>query len=141
LATLFVELVDGPPAKESYMLNRGDVGLLRSLDKLTAGDASRTSGGGASIAAHVDHVRYGLSLMNRWAQGEKPFESADWTASWKKTTVSDAEWQQLGAALGAEAHRWLEAAIACCARFSTSRRPGVANAVACRRAEVPRVTA
>jgi hypothetical protein len=35
------------------------------------------SGGGASIAAHVDHLRYGLELLNRWTRGEKPFADAD----------------------------------------------------------------
>jgi hypothetical protein len=110
LTVLFGELVDGAPAKASYMLNRGDVGLLRSLDKLTAQDASKVpAGGGSSIAAHVDHVCYGLSLMNQWAKGKNPFDNADWAASWRKTTVTDDEWQQLRAALRAEADGWLKA--------------------------------
>jgi hypothetical protein len=109
LTTLFGELVDGPPGRTAYMLNGGDVGLLRSLDKLTARDASAAPRGGATIAAHVDHLRYGLSLMNRWSAGEHPFDDADWSASWRKTTVSDAEWHTLRAELAAEARRWLEA--------------------------------
>jgi hypothetical protein len=108
LTTLLGELVDGPPAA-AYMLNQGDAGLLRSLDKLTASDASAAVAGGASVAAHVDHLRYGLSLMNRWTGGENPFEGADWSTSWRKTAVSDAEWQQLRAELGTEAHRWIDA--------------------------------
>src|SRR5215212_4550091 len=95
LTTLLGELVDGPPGAAAYMLNRGDLGLLRSVDKLSARDASSAAPGGASIAAHVDHLKYGLSLMNRWSAGENPFGSADWSASWKRTTVSDAEWQGL----------------------------------------------
>ena len=110
LTTLFGELLDGPPGREAYMLNGGDAGLLRSLDKLSARDASAVPpGGAASIAAHVDHLRYGLSLMNRWAGGENPFGSADWSASWRKTSVSDTEWQQLRNDLASEARRWLEA--------------------------------
>ena len=108
LTTLLAELVDGAPAG-AYMLNRGDAGLLRSLDKLSALDASASASGGASIAAHVDHLRYGLSLMNRWSGGENPFETADWSVSWRTTSVSEDEWRQLRAALGDEAHRWLEA--------------------------------
>jgi hypothetical protein len=111
LRTLFAELVDGAPRSAgAYMLNGGDVGLLGSLDKLSAAAASKTHAGGASIAAHADHLRYGLSLMNRWGDGEKnPWADADWTASWRQTTVTDDEWQRLRAELRSEAHRWLEA--------------------------------
>lgn len=107
LTTLFTELVDGPP-KGAYMLNQGDVGLLRSLDRLSAAAASASAQGGGSIAAHVEHLRYGFSLMNRWAAGENPFQDADWSASWKRTTVSDAEWQELRGALRDEMDRWRE---------------------------------
>src|SRR5438094_9856160 len=107
LHTLFGELIDGPPGG-AYMLNRGDIGLLASVDKLSAADASRTHAGGASIAAHVDHLRYGLSLMNRWASGENPWANADWTASWRKTTVSGPAWRRLRDQLRDEIHRWLQ---------------------------------
>ena len=106
LGTLLAELVDGSSQDGGYMLNGGDAGLLRSLEKLSAAEASARTPTGSSIAAHVDHLRYGLSLMNRWSQGENPFESADWSASWRKTTVSDPEWQQLRADVRAEATRW-----------------------------------
>ena len=109
LTTLFGELVDGQSLDGAYMLNRGDVGLLRSLGKLTAQEASAAARGGASIAAHVDHLRYGLSLMNRWSAGEHPFDSADWSASWRKTTVSDAQWKTLRTEIEVEARRWLDA--------------------------------
>jgi hypothetical protein len=109
LPTLFGELVDGASLTEAYMINRGDSGLLRSLDKLSAIAASKLTPNGSSIAAHVDHLRYGLSLMNRWAAGENPFDDADWTASWRKTRVSAAEWKELRDKLKHEAHRWLEA--------------------------------
>ena len=107
LDTLFSELVDGAPRGMAYMLNGGDPGLLRSLDKLSAEAASRSVEGGGSIAAHVEHLRYGLSLMNRWAGGENPFRDADWSASWRTSAVSDEEWQRLRADLRDEAHRWL----------------------------------
>jgi hypothetical protein len=67
LATLVGELVDGAPASGGYMLNAGDPGLLRSLDRVPAAAASTPTATGSSIAAHVDHVRYGISLMNRHA--------------------------------------------------------------------------
>jgi len=108
LRTILAEMLHGPTAS-GYLLNHNDVGILRSLDRLSAQAASATHGGGASIAAHVDHLRYGLSLMNRWSAGENPFAQADWSASWKKTSVSPAAWQELRTALRDEANRWLHA--------------------------------
>src|SRR5262245_14934077 len=111
LGTLFHELVDGPPGREAYMLNGGDAGLLRSLDTLSAAAASAVpAAGGASIAAHVDHIRYGRSLMNRWAKGEpNPWMDADWTVSWTRTTVTDAQWLALRQALASETRAWADA--------------------------------
>jgi hypothetical protein len=83
LATLFRELAHGSPdpSARTYILNQGDTGLLASLDRLSAAAASAT-GEGPSIAAHVDHLRYALSLLNRWATGSPPpWPDMDWTAS------------------------------------------------------------
>jgi hypothetical protein len=110
LTTLFHELINGPPASGAFVLNQGDVGLLDSLDKIDAKEASRGHDGGAPIAAHVAHTRYGVSLFNRWASGEEnPFASADWSAAWNTTEVTDAEWAGLRAELREECERWLEA--------------------------------
>lgn len=109
LPELFSELVDGVSLPEAYMINVGDPGLLRSLDKLSATAASKLTANGSSIAAHVEHLRYGLSLMNRWAAGENPFADADWSASWRKTRVTAAEWKQLRERFADEAHRWQQA--------------------------------
>ena len=106
LSSLLTELVDGARAP-AYMLNVGDPGLLRSLDRLSAAAASAVVPGGSSIAAHTDHLRYGLSLMNRWAAGEDPFADANYAVSWRTTTVSDADWARLRAALADETHRWI----------------------------------
>lgn len=109
MATLLSELVDGAPESGAFMLNPGDAGLLGSLDGLSAQAASAASHGGATIAAHVEHLRYGLSLMNRWAGGENPFADADWSQSWNTASVSEAEWARLRDGLRGEAHRWLSA--------------------------------
>jgi hypothetical protein len=108
LAALFSELVDGVRVNGSaFMLNSGDVGLLRSLDTLTAADASSSAHGGATIAAHAQHVRYGLSLMNRWAMdGGDPFADATWDAAWKVSTVDDAAWRDIRDGLRREADGW-----------------------------------
>jgi hypothetical protein len=107
LETLFGELTHGVSGKGGFMLNVGDHGLLRSLERVSAAEASALTRTGSSIAAHVDHLRYGLSLMNRWSRGENPFGTADWAASWKKTSVSDAEWEGLRAQLRHEAAQWI----------------------------------
>jgi hypothetical protein len=108
LAKLFVELTEGAPKAGGYMLNGSDEGLLRSLDKVSAADASVLTPSGSSIAAHTDHLRYGLSLMNRWSAGENPFEDADWSASWRRAVVAERDWQQLRADLRTEISRWLD---------------------------------
>jgi hypothetical protein len=110
LSRVFAELTDGPRHKLGVVLNTGDGGLLRSLDKLSAGEASEAVHGGATIAAHAQHVRYGLSLMNRWAaEGGNPFADATWDAAWRLSTVDDAEWQEIRDGLRAETERWQQA--------------------------------
>jgi hypothetical protein len=110
LAGLFSELVDGAVAEGGpFILNSGDVGLLRSLDKISAADASRSVDEGATIAAHAQHVRYGLSLMNEWAsEGGNPFADAKWDEAWKTSVVDAATWDDIRAGLREEAHRWLQ---------------------------------
>jgi len=80
-----------------------------SLDRLTADEASSSAHEGATIAAHVAHLTYGLSLMNRWAAGEHPFESADWAPAWRVGRVSSAEWDSLRNGLRTEVDHWLVA--------------------------------
>jgi hypothetical protein len=108
LVTLMSELVKGAPDDGAYVLNRGDAGLLRSLDRLSAGAASSASHGGGTIAAHVEHLRYGLSLLNRWSAGENPFADADWSRSWETTSVTEDEWSLLRRDLRSEAEQWLD---------------------------------
>jgi hypothetical protein len=97
LSRLFSELVDGASDPTgAFILNSRDVGLLRSLDKLSADDASRSVNDGATIAAHAQHVRYGLSLMNRWANdGANPFADAKWDEAWKTFDVDATEWEHI----------------------------------------------
>jgi hypothetical protein len=111
LNRLFSELVDGAHEPgEAFMLNSGDSGLLNALDRLSAAAASRSVNGGATIAAHAQHLRYGLSLMNRWAaEGGNPFADARWDAAWKTTGVDATEWQEIRGGLRHEAQRWNQA--------------------------------
>lgn len=108
LSNLLIELFDGPPGQEAFVLNPGDPGLLRQLEGVDALAAStRPMPGLTTIAAHVDHVHYGLSLLNRWAAGEpNPWATADWTASWRRDRVTDDEWRTLRDRLAQAAADW-----------------------------------
>ena len=108
LSNMLTEVFDGPPGEEAYLLNPGDPGLLRQLDTIDASAASkRPMHGKTTIAAHVDHLLYGLSLLNRWADGEaNPWEDADFNASWQRTTVTGEQWRALRDGLRNEAIKW-----------------------------------
>lgn len=104
LVKVLTELLDGA-GSTGLLLNPHDPGLFRSLARLSAGQASLVPpNGGASIAAHVDHLRYGLEMLNRSSRGEDP--PSDYSASWTRTTVSEAEWHSRLDALRAEAIAW-----------------------------------
>jgi hypothetical protein len=110
LLNVLNELIDGSSPEAAWLFNQDDRGLLAALSKLSAAAASAVPpSGGASIAAHVDHLRYGLELLNRWAQGEEPFADANYSASWSRTTVSEADWAQRQDDLRREAYAWREA--------------------------------
>ena len=109
MTRLFSELVDGAHPKGGVVLNTGDIGLLRSLDKISAAEASERANDGATIAAHAQHLRFGLSLMNEWAtNGGNPFANAKWDQAWKMSGVDDVQWQEIRSGLRGETKRWLE---------------------------------
>jgi len=109
LRQLFSELADGAAEGGSaYILNSGDAGLLHSLEKVPAAGASLAVNGGATLAAHAQHLRFGLSLMNRWAtDGGNPFADATWDEAWKVSDVSEPQWEEIRRGLQDESHRWL----------------------------------
>ncbi len=107
LAHIFRELTDGTSPEGGFVLNRGDSGLLASLDKLTAVDASRSTQGGATIAAHTAHLSFGLSLMDRWAtEGGNPFTNARWQDAWTIGVVDEARWKEIRDELRDQVQRW-----------------------------------
>jgi hypothetical protein len=109
LATLFSELVNGTAPTGGFILNGGDAGVLKSIEKLSAADASRSTNEGATVAAHVQHLRYGLSLMNRWAAaGGNPFADAKWEEAWQISTVDSRAWDEIRTGFRDEAVRWLD---------------------------------
>lgn len=109
---LLVEMFEGPPGNEAYVLNPGDPGLLRQLESISAATASkRPSPEKPPIAAHADHLHFGLALINRWLAGEEnPWADADWNASWRITSVTEEQWRILIARLRQASTTWREAA-------------------------------
>jgi glyoxalase/bleomycin resistance protein/dioxygenase superfamily protein len=106
LATLLSEALDGPSGN-AYFLNRGDRGLLASLEALSADAASAQPNGRSSVASHVEHLRYGLELLNRAARGG-PLGEPDWAEAWRHQRVTEDEWRTLRASLASEARSWMD---------------------------------
>ena len=111
VSKLLVEVFNGPPGDEAYILNPGDPGLHRQLETISAATASEQPiPGKPSIASHVDHVHYGLSLLTRWLAGEEnPWADADWNASWRRNAVTDDQWSILRQNLREKADTWQSA--------------------------------
>ena len=108
VSKLLTEIFDGPPGTEAYILNPGDSGLLRQLETISAATASKQAiPGKPSIAAHVDHVHFGMSLLTRWISGEEnPWADADWNGAWKRNAVTDDQWRTLRENLRKESNTW-----------------------------------
>ena len=109
LATLLHEVLEGPAPTGAFVLNRGDRGLLGALDQLSAQQASARPAGRPSVAAHVEHLRYGLELLNKWVRGTDPWSTADYAASWQRDHVNDEQWKTLREALRDQAGAWIRA--------------------------------
>src|ERR1044071_6006252 len=89
LTSLFREIVDGPPGDMAFVVDPNDRGLIRSLAALPAEKASARRDGRPSIAGHVQHLRFGLTLLNKWAAGDQnAFAEATFSESWSHQSVS-----------------------------------------------------
>jgi hypothetical protein len=92
LVAVLQEAFDGPQ-RWSYFTDHGsEAGLLGTLAKLTAADASRPVGG-TSVAAHAHHVAFGLAASAAWVRGDHG--RRDWAESWRVSTVDHAAWAGL----------------------------------------------
>src|SRR6478736_5790788 len=86
LGRVFSELIDGAAGNDgALVLNTGDVGLLPSLHRMPAAEASRAVKGG------------------------DPFADSTWDAAWKTSAVGDSEWRAILQRLHDETRRWLAA--------------------------------
>ena len=79
--------------------------LFETLDGITAAEASRTSGGAASIAAHVVHMTFYLEVLDGYIKNTLS-GPVDWQVAWRDTqAVTPAEWDQVRSTLHATATR------------------------------------
>lgn len=88
---LFKETFEGSPPKGSIYLDRG-IGVFNTIAKLDSGLVSKEIAG-STIAAHTDHLRYYLQVLNNFLNGI--VQTADWNESWKKKTISEDDWAKL----------------------------------------------
>ena len=108
LLAVLREGFEGPAQRWSYFTDHGpEAGLLGTLDRLTAGEAS-VRYGGTSIAAHAHHVGFGLEASAAWIAGDR--EPRHWEESWTLQTVDDETWRDLRARLR-EGHQTVRTAI------------------------------
>jgi hypothetical protein len=82
-------------------------GVLTALEGVSATRASRSPGPGrTTVAAHAEHVRFTLRVVNAWVRGQQP--EIDWADSWTVSSVTDAEWDALRADIRREFELMLE---------------------------------
>lgn len=107
LSSLFRELLEGRPRDEPvWMISGGhESGAYGTTEGLSAEQASRELNG-TTLAAHVEHLRWALQLVNDYFDGQAP--TADWSASWSVKEVDEAGWEDLKAGLRKEGEALLE---------------------------------
>jgi len=70
-----------------------DSALFDTLETLSATQTSQPIGSkGATIAGHVEHMRYYLGVLTDCIQ-RKPATSVNWEDSWQLKGVDDSEWE------------------------------------------------
>ncbi len=85
------ETFEGSPPEGSHYLDR-EVGVLNTIEKISAQNASRLIGG-ATVAAHLEHSRFYLEILPEFMNGRT--EKIDWNESWLVKTVDQAQWNLL----------------------------------------------
>jgi uncharacterized damage-inducible protein DinB len=69
--------------------------LFETLATISAEEASQPVGDRcATLAAQVNHIRVYIEVLERSMRGEEVGQT-DWAASWRVSSVDDAEWESL----------------------------------------------
>jgi hypothetical protein len=103
LDQLLREGIFGAEAGSTYFVD--GPGLIATLQALSAREASLVAEGGATVAAHAEHVRWSLALFNAFARGEQP--ALSWSESWGIRRVSVGAWAELVSTIENEAEEAL----------------------------------
>ncbi|MFZ1684772.1 MAG: DinB family protein [Candidatus Zixiibacteriota bacterium] len=79
---------------QGIYLDKG-TSVFETLEGLTAKQASRpTHDGGSSIAGHIGHIRFYVSILRDYMNGIK-HKGLDWNQSWQIRAMSESEWDIL----------------------------------------------
>lgn len=72
--------------------------LFETLANVTSATASQSASSRVgTLAAQIEHTAYYIEvlLVHMAAGGDDPTYEADWSAAWKRTSVTDEEWASL----------------------------------------------
>jgi len=94
LFVLLNETFEGSPAgKGSVYLDRS-IGVFDVFENTSAENASQSlSKNGTTIAAHCEHLRFYLEVLNNYLNGD--FKIITWSDSWLTSAVDESEWNLL----------------------------------------------
>lgn len=90
--------------QQPLFINRG-TSLFTTLSEITAAQASKPMGDCATIAAHTEHIRYYLDVLEDF-MFKKDMSYVNWDVIWETvSTVTDDEWQTMNDNLKASYER------------------------------------
>jgi len=111
-----------PEGQGSAYLDRG-IGVLPTLEKLSAADVSREINE-TTIAAHTEHAKFYLDRIVEFINGRT--EKVNWEQSWLIETVNETEWN----ALRDGVRKSYENVLRCFAEIETWNQDNIGDAVA-----------
>jgi len=89
------EAYDGPKNLSTWFINNEpNSGLLGTISTINSDEASTPIlKNGTTVAAHVEHLRWSLNMINSQIKGENP--QWLWSESWSIRNVNPDEWTKL----------------------------------------------